>query len=109
MDPGVLDGIINRLVGARPGKEVELSEEEIGQLCVASRNIFLSQPNLLELEAPIKICGKASFFPSDICLGPVVLLASCFGPFLGRRNHGGEMCTSRLFTSCYSLSRCPNL
>lgn len=55
----VLDGIINRLleVGGNPGKQVQLSENEIRQLCFVSRNIFLRQPNLLELEAPIKICG----------------------------------------------------
>lgn len=61
MDPSVLDDIINRLTEvrlARPGKQVQLSETEIKQLCVASRDIFIRQPNLLELEAPIKICGK---------------------------------------------------
>ncbi|KAL0414082.1 UNVERIFIED_CONTAM: Serine/threonine-protein phosphatase PP1 [Sesamum radiatum] len=59
MDSVVLDGIINRLLevkGTR-GKQVQLSESEIRQLCVQSRQIFLRQPNLLELEAPIKICG----------------------------------------------------
>jgi len=61
MDPGVLDDIINRLLevkGSRPGKQVQLSEAEIRQLCVVSKDIFMQQPNLLELEAPIKICGK---------------------------------------------------
>lgn len=43
--------------GARPGKQVNLAEQEIRYLCVKSRQIFLSQPILLELEAPIKICG----------------------------------------------------
>jgi serine/threonine-protein phosphatase PP1 catalytic subunit len=60
MDHAVLDDIIRRLTevrSARPGKQVQLSEAEIKQLCVASRDIFLKQPNLLELEAPIKICG----------------------------------------------------
>jgi serine/threonine-protein phosphatase PP1 catalytic subunit len=59
MEPAVLDGIINRLleVRGRPGKQVQLSEAEIRQLCAISKNIFLRQPNLLELEAPIKICG----------------------------------------------------
>ncbi|KAF4375285.1 hypothetical protein F8388_024070 [Cannabis sativa] len=60
MDPVVLDDIIKRLKevqSARPGKQVQLSEFEIKQLSVASREIFLHQPNLLELEAPIKICG----------------------------------------------------
>lgn len=44
--------------GARPGKNVQLSESEIRGLCLKSREIFLSQPILLELEAPLKICGK---------------------------------------------------
>ncbi|XP_047180207.1 serine/threonine-protein phosphatase PP1-like isoform X2 [Vigna umbellata] len=59
MDQVLLDDIINRLleVRGRPGKQVQLSESEIRQLCTASRDIFLQQPNLLELEAPIKICG----------------------------------------------------
>lgn len=60
IDPAVLDDIIRRLTevrSSRPGKQVQLSENEIKQLCVASREIFIHQPNLLELEAPIKICG----------------------------------------------------
>jgi serine/threonine-protein phosphatase PP1 catalytic subunit len=60
MDAALLDDIIRRLLEvrtARPGKQVQLSESEIRQLCTASRDIFLTQPNLLELEAPIKICG----------------------------------------------------
>ena len=68
MDHTVLDDIIRRLTevrSARPGKQVQISETEIKQLCVASRDIFLQQPNLLELEAPIKICGN--FF--EIFLG----------------------------------------
>uniref|UniRef100_A0A8C4KXK0 protein-serine/threonine phosphatase n=1 Tax=Equus asinus asinus TaxID=83772 RepID=A0A8C4KXK0_EQUAS len=34
-----------------------LQENEIRGLCLKSREIFLSQPILLELEAPLKICG----------------------------------------------------
>lgn len=66
IDPAVLDDIIRRLLEvrlARPGKQVQLSETEIRQLCVASREIFMQQPNLLELQAPIKICGKPSLSP----------------------------------------------
>lgn len=44
--------------GSRPGKTVQLTESEIRGLCLKSREIFLSQPILLELEAPLKICGK---------------------------------------------------
>ncbi|KAK6161312.1 hypothetical protein DH2020_004693 [Rehmannia glutinosa] len=67
MDSVALDDIINRLleVKGRPGKQVALSESEIRQLCMQSREIFLKQPNLLELEAPIKICGRFCF-PFDI-------------------------------------------
>ena len=60
-DPEVnLDSIIERLLevrGARPGKQVNLAEHEIRYLCTKSRDVFISQPILLELEAPIKICG----------------------------------------------------
>jgi len=37
---------------------VQLLETEIKMLCVKARDIFMQQPILLELEAPIKICGK---------------------------------------------------
>ncbi|MQM05468.1 hypothetical protein Taro_038284 [Colocasia esculenta] len=58
MDGRILDDIIGRLLegGRGGGKQVALSEAEIRQLCVESRRVFLSQPNLLELSAPIKIC-----------------------------------------------------
>jgi Serine-threonine protein phosphatase N-terminal domain len=39
------------------GKLVEMSEQEMHYLCERSKDIFLSQPMLLELEAPINICG----------------------------------------------------
>jgi serine/threonine-protein phosphatase PP1 catalytic subunit len=60
LEPIDVDGIIDKLLsvrGARPGKQVNLSENEIRALCLHSREIFLSQPILVELEAPIKICG----------------------------------------------------
>lgn len=51
--------VIQNLVrGSKPGKNVQLTENEIKGLCMKSREIFLSQPVLLELEAPLKICGK---------------------------------------------------
>ncbi len=52
--------IIDKLLdvrGARPGKQVTLTEGEIRSLCIRAREVFMSQPVLLELEAPIKICG----------------------------------------------------
>ena len=56
-----LEEIIDRLLdvrNGRPGKQVQLTEQEIKQLCLTSKEIFMQQPNLLELEAPIKICGQ---------------------------------------------------
>lgn len=53
-----LDTIIDRLLevrGSRPGKQVQLLESEIRFLCTKAREIFISQPILLELEAPIKV------------------------------------------------------
>lgn len=55
-----LDSIIDRLLevrGSRPGKQVQLLETEIRYLCTKAREIFISQPILLELEAPIKVCS----------------------------------------------------
>ncbi|CEQ42451.1 SPOSA6832_04263 [Sporobolomyces salmonicolor] len=55
-----LDSVIDRLLevrGNRPGKQVQLQEYEIKFLCTKAREIFINQPILLELEAPIKICG----------------------------------------------------
>ncbi|KAB2005907.1 hypothetical protein ERO13_D11G278800v2 [Gossypium hirsutum] len=57
MDKGVLDDIITRLLEGKGSKQVQLSEGEIRQLCINSRQIFLSQPNLLQIHAPIRICG----------------------------------------------------
>ena len=44
--------------GTKQGKNVNLTEAEIRGLCNKSREVFLSQPILLELEAPLKICGR---------------------------------------------------
>ena len=54
-----VDGLITRLLevkGKKSGK-VKLTGEELRYLCEKSRNIFLDQTTLLELEAPVNICG----------------------------------------------------
>ena len=61
-----LDSIIDRLLevrGSRPGKQVQLLEAEIRHLCQKAREIFISQPILLELEAPIKARNPTSHRP----------------------------------------------
>ncbi|XP_075744675.1 serine/threonine-protein phosphatase PP1-gamma catalytic subunit B-like [Rhipicephalus microplus] len=55
-----VDDVIDRLLsvrGSQPGRNVDLAEHEITGLCRKGREVFMSQPMLLELEAPIKICG----------------------------------------------------
>ncbi len=55
-----IDSIISRLLGLRgspPGTLCSLAENEIKMLCQRLRPLLLQQPMLLELEAPIKICG----------------------------------------------------
>lgn len=56
-----VDNIIERLLevrGTKPGQQVQLAEHEIRYLCAEARAIFIKQPILLELEAPIKVCLK---------------------------------------------------
>lgn len=44
--------------GPKPDKRLQLTETEVRDLCLKSREVFLSQPMLLDLEAPLKICGE---------------------------------------------------
>lgn len=59
-----VDNIIEKLLEMKDKKtlkQVNLSENEVRGLCVKSREIFLSQPILVELEAPLKVCGELNF------------------------------------------------
>jgi len=60
MDKVDIDDIIARLLEKRnspPGSKVELKINEVKFLIEKSREIFISQPVLLDLEAPLKIVG----------------------------------------------------
>ncbi|CAL4936798.1 unnamed protein product [Urochloa decumbens] len=63
-----LDDMIQRLLlAAHPqaqrkkhqhqSHQQQLAEGEIRQLCAATKAVFLRQPNLLELDAPLTVCG----------------------------------------------------
>ena len=52
-----VDAVISRLVAEKSGKDVKLSEGEVRAVCQMAREVFLQQPVLLELEAPIKVVG----------------------------------------------------
>ena len=56
------DDIINKLLEFRDQRESRqnvniLNEDEIKMLCKEGQNVFLQQPMLIEMEAPVKICG----------------------------------------------------
>lgn len=56
-----IDVIIEKLLaasGPKSCKNANLQEEEIVFLCLRAREVFMDQPIFLELEAPLKICGK---------------------------------------------------
>jgi serine/threonine-protein phosphatase PP1 catalytic subunit len=64
MNRAALDDVIGRLVDARRRRRPAsaaganlLLEGEIRQLCSRAKDVFMRQPNLLELDAPINICG----------------------------------------------------
>lgn len=59
LDDAVLDDMIQRLLAScgSSSKTLCIHNEEITTLCAVSREVFLSQPVLLELKAPVKIVG----------------------------------------------------
>jgi hypothetical protein len=62
-----IDEIILKLLGVREvncapgqfriGRNVFLTEDEVNFLCYKAETVFMHQPMLLDLQAPIKICG----------------------------------------------------
>jgi len=55
-----VDEIIDKCLeplGQKPGKMIQVPEPQLRLLCSQAREVFLEQSALLELEAPIKICG----------------------------------------------------
>eukprot|EP00760_Papus_ankaliazontas_P035303 PhM_4_TR7738/c0_g1_i1/m.37853/K06269/PPP1C; serine/threonine-protein phosphatase PP1 catalytic subunit len=43
--------------GGRTGRPIHLREQDIRAIVLKSREVFLSQPALLEVRSPIKVCG----------------------------------------------------
>jgi serine/threonine-protein phosphatase PP1 catalytic subunit len=61
---GWIDGIIEMLLSARnkkPGTPVDLQANDATQLCTQARDVFMAQPMLLELGAPIKIMWRCTW------------------------------------------------
>ena len=79
--PTDVDDVIAKLLevrGSRPGKQVNLTEAEIRGLCTGAREVFMNQPVLLELEAPIKICGARRTSLRSRATGRSALLTPCW-------------------------------
>jgi len=59
-EPLDVDEVVEKCLearGTKPGKLVQIQEGQLKALCTSAREVFLSQSALLELEAPLKICG----------------------------------------------------
>ena len=57
-----VDNILDKLLEVKDKKgsrQVNLTDNEVRGLCIKAREVFLSQPILVELEAPVKVCGKS--------------------------------------------------
>lgn len=55
-----IDAIIERLLSAKQnkiGKQIRIHEDDIKYICKTAQEIFKQQPTLLEVKAPIKVCG----------------------------------------------------
>ncbi|KAL1463389.1 hypothetical protein WDU94_015144 [Cyamophila willieti] len=63
-----LDSIIHKLTdsNAKSSRQINLPENDIIALCRVSRDIFLEEPMLLEIPAPLKVCGDIHGQYSDL-------------------------------------------
>eukprot|EP01052_Picozoa_sp_SAG31_P027897 SAG31_NODE_2649_length_5298_cov_3.570110_1_plen_125_part_00 len=52
-----VDSCLERLLKFRQGHKPELNEDELRGICSSAKAVFLDQPVLLELNAPIRIVG----------------------------------------------------
>ncbi|KAJ5792727.1 uncharacterized protein N7503_008705 [Penicillium pulvis] len=105
-----LDDMISRLLDAgishKPTKNVCLENAEINALCLASQELLLSQPTLLELSSPLKIVGDLHGQYIDL----IRLFGMCGFPpasnylFLGNYvNQGKQSLETILLLLCYKL------
>ncbi|PAV85261.1 hypothetical protein WR25_18537 [Diploscapter pachys] len=62
-----LDKVITTLLNVKPWqKNIDVTESEIRMICVLARQLFMSQPMLLDLEPPLKIAGDIHGQFSDL-------------------------------------------
>ncbi|KAL4936413.1 hypothetical protein BDV06DRAFT_93490 [Aspergillus oleicola] len=105
-----LDDMITRLLDAgystKITKTVCLKNAEITAICTAARELFLSQPALLELSAPVKIVGDVHGQYTDLirlfemCGFPPVSNYLFLGDYVDR---GKQSLETILLLLCYKL------
>ncbi|GJD02974.1 serine/threonine-protein phosphatase [Colletotrichum higginsianum] len=105
-----LDDFIKRLLDAgyagKVTKSVCLKNAEIVAICQRAREVFLSQPALLELDAPVKIVGDVHGQYTDIlrmfemCGFPPSSNYLCLGDYVDR---GKQSLETILLLLCYKL------
>ena len=64
-----LDGAISALLSAGshpPGTEVNLPEDQICKVVRSCRQVFMQQPMLIEIKAPVNVCGDTHGQFSDL-------------------------------------------
>lgn len=105
-----LDDMITRLLDAgysgKVTKAVCLKNAEISAICAAARDVFLSQPALVELSAPVKIVGDVHGQYTDL----IRMFEMCGFPpnanylFLGDYvDRGKQSLETILLLMCYKL------
>lgn len=105
-----IDDMINRLLDVgytgKVSKSLCLKQSEITLLCLAAREVFLSQPTLIELSPPVKIVGDVHGQYSDL----IRLFEMCGFPpqsnylFLGDYvDRGKQSLETILLLLCYKV------
>lgn len=105
-----IENVIQRLLDAgysgKRTKSVCLKNSEIAMICSSAREIFLSQPTLLELNAPVKIVGDIHGQYSDL----IRIFTKCGFPpsanylFLGDYvDRGKQSLETILLLFCYKI------
>lgn len=105
-----LDDYITRLLDAgyagKVTKSVCLKNAEIVAICQRAREVFLSQPALLELDAPVKVVGDVHGQYTDLirmfemCGFPPKANYLCLGDYVDR---GKQSLETILLLLCYKL------
>ncbi|KZO95086.1 Metallo-dependent phosphatase, partial [Calocera viscosa TUFC12733] len=105
-----IDSLISRLIATaytgKVSKSLPLKTSEITSICLAARDIFLSQPTLIELSPPVKIVGDVHGQYADL----IRLFEMCGFPpaanylFLGDYvDRGKQSLETILLLLCYKI------